>query len=375
MTARATRNRLVTLVAFVLVFAGVASLDPEARGFESSHPSVAADFPDFDLDYSFETGFPTAMQTAIKRDDINWEDYGVSAGDSGTFSLAYDPAAVHELRWVSSGPAGTPAFVPPFDVPCTDGDCEIVFNSDLSWHTSATLPPVNVLDIGGLAVHEFGHWFGVNHNNECTGSGHPDYSPDPYNDMDTMCYDNSILSGGLQRTPAQDDIQGATYMLYKKATVKRWFAANGLLSMCGDPPGTSTNSGCIPTYWEVDPLVGTHTWETGGNGRLLLDASSTNPTVELIQKVDGADVDLNNNGNFRFHFRAKSVAGTPTVTLFIRNWNDTSEHTCTQQITTTWTTYNCHIDTVGTALTEYEYGMRVTADVWITRILIRDKVS
>ncbi len=258
-------------------------------------------------------------------------------------------------------------------MPCTDGDCVIQFNEDRKndFWTSSSFPPLNVIDMRGVTLHEIGHWIGLRHNDECTV---PDYSPDPYGDMNSMCFDQGTESGGEQRTPSQDDIQGANYMLYKFATVKRWFSANPLLGMCGAPPGDDTDGECIPTYWIVDPLNdSTHEWVTAGNGRLKLDVSGSHPEVEVVQNALGWDVDQNNSGTFRINYRVKAVSGTPTITVFLEN--ATTSKTCSQQITTTWTDYDCEITNFTSFANSYSFGVRATNDIWITRIRIRDKCS
>lgn len=83
------------------------------QAFETDEPVNANQFPDIDLTFTFESGFGSAYEAAVKDVDDNWAEYGADAGGQGTLAIAWVPVdGTHEMKWEPLGVGGAIASVP-----------------------------------------------------------------------------------------------------------------------------------------------------------------------------------------------------------------------------------------------------------------------
>lgn len=240
-------------------------------------------------------------------------------------------------------------------------------------------------DFWGAITHELGHWRGLDHNlfGTCQPSGGSLalYAPKPTREIATMCYHRTepATEGGTgsagvddQRTISQDEVQG---MVNKQDNL---IVANRHLNNC-DATGTLD----MPKYWMSTPTANRYC----AGGIVSLNNNSTHPYPELYQRARGADVDGDNDGRFavRAWVTARDNAVSPRAVVFVRHVHASGvdhEMKCdstplplhTQVVVDCGFTssHGSALNLADSGVLEFEYGVRVTEKIDISRIEVRD---
>jgi hypothetical protein len=368
-------------VRFWLVIAALclflAPLSEEARSFEvRSQMEVPQNYYKYSWTpaESGELGLPTSWRTFIDTD--GWDQEWVSYLDED-LDIAFDYSTLTNDYLVFYPYAiGMIAQANPAGVPCEASDtCWVRFNEYEAWYLGDASPtPTGYNDVGGVLTHELGHWLGFI---DCSIA--PDQSPLPYQHTDSMCFGG--VNGYYQRSPSQDDLQGAKYIgHWDNHLNRRHFSINEDFRRCGTAPPGSTSGGtdCNPIYWvfgcpDPDDCDANWQWFDGDNGHVRLRPIGM--AKEFWQRGEGFIIDQDNDGTFRLVVRARSNTDSNVeIDLFVRDYYRDYEFSCPVTITPTWGSYACNITlTSGGPWAVYEYGFRADngEDVRVSRFDIR----
>lgn len=384
MTTRATAERLVAVIAASAALLLVSYGNIPVRGFDGDHGSPARNLT-YDID-DYWTNWDPAFDDRMDDAADEWSD---RAPGSITFSSG-------SSNIVTQKALGSDGALAKADLSCGGSNCDFFWNSwryacDEYYHgTGSTAPqsdppwpacgpPITQHDLWGIAVHELGHWRGLGHDAagySCDGSDDRRlYAPDPTNEMMSMCYvlSEPAVEGGTgsagiapRRTITQDEIQGV--LDYQDGH----FVANYSFEEC---PGCAWDD--TPTYWWFTP-DSNHYWGSGTETIISLNDNPTVPYPEVVQRVQGAEADGDNDGRFRAKARVKAIAEDARAVVFVRHWHDTysnHEESCTDWNLEVgvWTVIDCnYLDLVNSTAYEFEYGVRVTDKIDIDWITVED---
>lgn len=157
----------------------------------------AATCAQMDLNYTGTTNLNTTFTRSDGINRVSWDDPG-------------DEQAVGVLASASPYSAGGSPTRPVLGIPysrITDGD--VVFNADIEWGTEdetdgTVFCPDGTYSVMAVAVHEFGHWWGLAHTCE-----EDDDCPDPI-DLAATMYWSVTDCDNENAIPTDDDLEGVT---------------------------------------------------------------------------------------------------------------------------------------------------------------------
>lgn len=241
-------------------------------------------------------------------------DYSGPHSRNGTASMNQ----TNEIMWADLGTTSALALATIWCSGTTIIEADMVMNTRFNWTTN----PFSYHDVQTVALHEFGHWIGLNHS--------PDYNSIMYNQYK-----------GTQRQLSPDDIAGIQYIYGNSGTIiaplNDNFADRLVLTSIkgevtggnyyatretGEPLHAGTSGGAS-VWWEwTAPETGTVTIDTFGSSFdtiLAIYSGSSLQTLTEIASNDDADAMITWQSRVEF-----TAASGTTYLIAVDGWNGAS---------------------------------------------------
>jgi len=276
-------------------------------------------WPDSSPVISFRINAPEDYSNQVQAAAATWSsaganfsfDYRGPHSRSGTASLNQ----VNEIMWADLGTTNALALATIWCSGTTIIEADMVMNTRFNWTTN----PFSYHDVQTVALHEFGHWIGLNHS--------PDYNSIMYHQYK-----------GTQRQLSPDDIAGINYIYGSSGTIQAPLNDNfaDRLVLTG-VSGEATGNNYYATRETGEPLhaglVGGASvwweWTAPEEGKVIIDAfGSSFDTVlaiysgsslqTLIEIASNDDADTIGTWQSRVEFTA--VSGTIYL-IAVDGWN------------------------------------------------------
>ena len=170
-------------------------------------------------------------------------------------------------------------------------ETDIAFNDDFDWRTDGSADGINTYELGVVAIHEIGHFLGLDHSFEVNVGGSEDWT--------IACTMYPYYFGPLEESLEDDDIAGITAVFPDEATRAVAFGAI---------------TGRVDT-WDGQPLFGIHVAAITAAGKI--------PTVGTLSAITGFyQIDNLPPGSYYLYIDSPAIHGTFYPEFVVPYWSE-----------------------------------------------------